>query len=203
MSFNLSSKILSLPGQLVKHTQHDLSQQKLTIYCHRDRRYRLVDPVSGKSAKVNCYLRRTVRDLPLCGYDCHLEIELAQVITSDGKRSMEYCEFVDKGSRYTVRFCQLISGLCRHMSIQAVSRHLNIRWETVKNIDKFYLGSTLPALDPGELRGLKYIGVDEVARAKGHDYMTVIYDMEQGHLIGVETGRTAEVFSSFLKRLPP
>ena len=148
-------------------------------------------------------MRRTVRDLPLCGYDCHLEIELAQVITSDGKRSMEYCEFVDKGSRYTVRFCQLISGLCRHMSIQAVSRHLNIRWETVKNIDKFYLESTLPALDPGELRGLKYIGVDEVARAKGHDYMTVIYDMEKGHLIGVETGRTAEVFSSFLKRLPP
>lgn len=32
--------------------------------------------------------------------------------------------------------------------------------------------------------------------------MTVIYDMVSGHLIGVETGRTAEVFSGFLKRLP-
>lgn len=32
--------------------------------------------------------------------------------------------------------------------------------------------------------------------------MTVIYDMEKGHLIGVETGRTSDVFSSFLKRLP-
>jgi transposase len=46
------------------------------------------------------------------------------------------------------------------------------------------------------------MGVDEVARVRGHDYMTVIYNMVSGHLIGVETGRTAAVFSTFLKRLP-
>lgn len=34
------------------------------------------------------------------------------------------------------RFCRLVSGLCRHMSVQAVSRHLNIRWGAVKNMDK-------------------------------------------------------------------
>jgi transposase len=77
-----------------------------------------------------------------------------------------------------------------------------MRWETVKNMDKFYLESTLPALDPSHLIGLKYLGVDEVARAKGHDYMTVIYDMVSGHLIGVETGRTAEVLANFLRRIP-
>ena len=88
------------------------------------------------------------------------------------------------------------------MSIQAVSKHLNLRWETAKNIDKAYLHQTLPALEPENLTDLKYIGVDEVARAKGHDYMTVVYDLLEGHLIWVETGRTAEVFSSFLKRLP-
>jgi transposase len=89
------------------------------------------------------------------------------------------------------------------MSISAVAKHLNLRWETVKNMDKFYLESTLPALDPTQLKGLKYLGIDEVARAKGHDYMTVIYDRVTGHLIGVETGRTSEVLTNFLKRLPP
>jgi len=79
---------------------------------------------------------------------------------------------------------------------------LQPRWDTVKNMDRFYLESTLPALDPSQLKDLKYLGVDEVARAKGHDYMTVIYDMVSGHLIGVETGRTADVFSDFLKSLP-
>ena len=86
-----------------------------------------------------------------------------------------------KGCRFTRRFCRMISGLCRYMSIQAVSRHLGLRWETVKNIDRAYLEESLPALDPTQLTGLKYLGVDEVARAKGHDYMTVIYDMVEGH----------------------
>jgi len=88
------------------------------------------------------------------------------------------------------------------MSIQSVSRRFGIRWETVKNIDKNYLEKNLPALEPEKLTDLKYIGVDEVARAKGHDYMTVIYDMVKGYLIGVETGRTADVFTAFLKRIP-
>ena len=141
--------------------------------------------------------------MPLFGYPCVIEMELAQVFISKNKRRLEHCEFVDKGCRFTRRFCRMISGLCRHMSIQAVSRHLGVRWETVKNIDKAYLAETLPALAPTQLTGLKYLGVDEVARAKGHDYMTVVYDRVEGHLIGVEMGRTADVFSGFLKQLPP
>ena len=202
MSISISSKILSLPGQIVKSAQHDLSQRKITLHCDRDRRYRAVDTLTGSSAGVNRRVRRTIRDVPLCGYDCYIEIELAQLATADGKRRIEACEFVEKGSRFTRRLCHLISGLCRHMSIKSVALHLGLRWETVKNIDKAYLEKTLPGLDASQLTNLKYIGVDEVARAKGHDYMTVIYDMEKGHLIGVETGRTAEVFSGFLKRLP-
>ena len=203
MSLNISSQILSLPGQRVKHVQHDLEHQRLTITCSRDRRFRVVDPTTGRLGSINSYQRRTIRDLPLCGFDCYLEIELAQVNTSNGRRLLETVGFVETGNRYTVRFCQLVSGLCRHMSISTVARHLHLRWETVKNMDKFYLESTLPALDPSHLIELKYLGVDEVARAKGHDYMTVIYDMVSGHLIGVETGRTAEVLANFLKRIPP
>lgn len=201
MSLNIASQILSLPGQRVKHVQHDLDRQRITVTCDRDHRYRVIDPITRNAGDVNCYQRRTIRDLPLCGFDCYLDIELAQVATANGRRLLEVSDIVDKGSRYSIRFCRLVSGLCRHMSISTVSRHLNLRWETVKNMDTFHLKSTLPALDPSQLRGLKYLGVDEVARAKGHDYMTVIYDMVSGHLIGVETGRTAEVFSGFLNCL--
>jgi hypothetical protein len=48
----------------------------------------------------------------------------------------------------------MISGLCRHMSIQAVSRHLGLRWETVKNIDKAYLEEAVH----GELASQAAIG---------------------------------------------
>jgi len=194
--------ILSLKGQRVNNIEHDKTNQRVVIHCTRDRRFKAIDPQTKKEGTVNQYVRRQVRDVPFMGLPCVLDIELAQVRSNTQQRRIEACEFVDKGCRYSKRFCRLVSGLCRHMSIQAVARHLNIRWDTVKNMDRFYLELTLPALSPEKLKGLKYIGVDEVARAKGHDYMTVIYDMEAGHLIGVETGRTADVFSSFLKSLP-
>jgi transposase len=202
MGIGISSNILGLVGQRVNEIKLDGLTQQVQIVCSRDRRKKVVDPVTGMKGTVNRYVSRLVRDLPFMGYPCRLEIELAQVFVSKNARRMEACEFVDKGNRFTRRFCRLVNGLCRHMSVQAVSRHLKLRWETVKNMDKAHLIDTLPALDPTQLTGLTSIGVDEVARAKGHDYMTVVYDMVSGHLIWVGTGRTAEVFSSFLTLLP-
>jgi len=202
MGVGIPTKILAVKGQRVNQIQYCDRSQSVIIHCKRDRRRKAVDPLTGKKGTINRYIRRQVRDVPFCGHRCMIEIELAQVWISKNERRIERCEFVDKGSRFTHRFCHLVSGLCRHMSIQSVARHLGLRWETVKNIDKAYLRKTLPALDPSVLTGLEYIGVDEVARAKGHDYMTVVYDMVEGHLIWVGTGRTAEVFSGFLRQLP-
>ncbi|MFA0481972.1 transposase, partial [Vibrio splendidus] len=70
----------------------------------------------------------------------------------------------------------------------------------VKNIDKEFLLSTLPALEPKKLINLVHIGVDEVARAKGHDYMTVVYDLVSGQLIWVDHGRTSNVLINFFEQ---
>ncbi len=202
MGTSIPRDILSLKGQRVNKIEHDQAQNQVIIHCSRDKRRSPIDPSTGLKGTVNQYVHRQVRDLPFMGLPCLIDIELAQVRIKDKVRHIEACEFIDKGSRYTKRFCKLVSGMCRHMSIQAVSRHLNLRWETVKNMDKAYLETSLPDLDPKHLKNLKRIGVDEVARAKGHDYMTVIYDMDEGHLIGVETGRTAAVLIAFLKKIP-
>ena len=201
MTISIPANILALKGQCVNQIEYNEALNKVIIHCYRDKRFKAIDPRTNVTGTINRYVRRSVQDLPLFGSPCVLEIELAQVWISKNERRIESCDFVYKGSRYTKRFCQLVSGLCRHMSIQAVSRHLDVRWETVKNMDKFHLESTLPALVPSQLKDLKYIGVDEVARAKGHDYMTVVYDMVAGHLIWVGTGRTADVFSGFLEAL--
>ena len=202
MGISIPTHIFGLKGQRVNGVELDEEEGQFIINCDRDRRYNAIDPMTGIKGTVNRYVSRTIKDVPLFGKPCVINIELAQVFISKNERRMEDCDFVETGSRFTNRFCHMISGLCRHMSIQAVANHLNLRWETVKNIDKQYMANTLPALDPTQLTDLKYIGVDEVARAKGHDYMTVVYDMMGGNLIWVEVGRTADVFSSFLTKLP-
>lgn len=202
MSINIPESILELKGQRVNRIDCNERTNTITIFCHRDKRFTPIDPVTHSPGTINCYVRRTVHDVPLLAYRLQIEIELAQVLSVDDKRHIERCEFVDKGCYYTKRFCLMISGLCRHMTISAVAKHFGLRWETVKNIDKAYLEDTLPSLIPEELTNLKYLGVDEVARAKGHDYMTLVYDLGSGQLVWVHAGRKAEVFSQFLKALP-
>jgi len=202
MSINIPANILGFSGQIVNEVTLNKEHKTAHILCRRDQRRKAIDPTTGKQGTVNRYITRQVKNIPLFGHPCYVNIELAQVFISKNERRIEQCDFVDKGCRFTQRYCHLISGLCRHLSIQAVSRHLCLRWESTKNIDKAYLHKTLPDLDPTQLKDLKYIGVDEVARAKGHDYMTVVYDMVDGHLIWVGTGRTSDVLSGFLEQLP-
>jgi len=201
MSAIIPAKILGLNGQCVNEIQEQ-TDGSLLISCRRDRRYNAVDPVTGKTGTINRYIRRRVWDIPLLQRPCLIEIEQAQVFIGKNERRIEVLDFVDPYSRHTKRFCQLVSGLCRHISIQTVARHFGLRWETVKNMDKAYLLATLPALRPEELSDLRWIGVDEVARAKGHDYMTVVYNLVSGELIWVHEGRTADTLSMFLHALP-
>ena len=197
----LLSQLISIHGQKIHSVEVDESTQTIDVYCRRDRRFKVVDPESQQPCTVNTYVSRTVYDLPISGKCCHIHIQLAQVRTIQGERRIESCEFVEKGVRYSRRFCEQISGLCRHMPISVIARHYGLRWETIKNIDKASLNRFLPASEPSKLSGLKRIGVDEVAKAKGHDYMTVVYDMDNGQLIWIEHGRTHHVLELFLTQL--
>ncbi len=44
-----------------------------------NRRNNAIDPVTGERGTVNRYVRRQVRDVPLFGYSCMIDMELAQV----------------------------------------------------------------------------------------------------------------------------
>lgn len=173
------------------------------IRCRRDKRVKPVDGLTGLKGRVHRRLKRTIQDVPFAGKRCYVEIEYAQVALGPSSARVEQLEFVDTRCRVTRRYARMISGLCRHMSLCVVSRYTGIRWESVKEIDKQYLKETLPAQDPGSLTGLRYLGVDEVARAKGHDYLTLVYDLERGDLLWVGVGRTAQALETFLDALTP
>ncbi|MBF4332533.1 ISL3 family transposase, partial [Vibrio anguillarum] len=153
----LSSALFNFKGQSVQSVTLEESSHSVLVKCKRDRRCKVVDPETGAPRTVDHYVHRRLSDLPVSGRPCVIEIELAQTRDRLGRRLIEATDFVDKGSRYTKRFCHFISGLCRYMSIHAVSKHLDIRWETVKNIDKAFLLSTLPALEPKNLTNLVHI----------------------------------------------
>ena len=47
------------------------------------------------------------------------------------------------------------------------------------------------------------IGVDEVSRAKGQTYLTLVYDLERGRLVWAGDGRSRETLERFFRDLGP
>ncbi len=80
MSTSIPKHILGINAQVVNTIQQQESG-KIIIVCNRDKRTRIIDPISKLKTTVNRYIRRTVKDLPLFGHPCLVEVELAQVNT--------------------------------------------------------------------------------------------------------------------------
>jgi len=199
MGITIASKIADYRGQCIESVE--VVEGNIHIHCRRDKRFAMRGGCSGWRGLLNRWRRRVIEDFPLFGMRTLVHIEYAQVFINKGNVEVEELPFVASGSRVTNRFARFISGLCRYMPISAVALYVGLRWNTVKNIDKAWIKKTLLMKCPSDLEGLEYIGVDEVARAKGHDYVTVVYDLGSGGLLWVHEGRTAAVLGQFLAAL--
>lgn len=84
------------------------------------------------------------------------------------------------------------------MTIEDISHNLGMSWNTVKDIEKTYLKRHFSRPD---LTGVRYIAIDEFAVSKGHEYMTVIMDLDSKRVLYVGKGRSQESLQKFWKRV--
>lgn len=201
----IPAKILGLEGQVIKDVVFNEESGRVRVICDRDRRRRPVDHRTGRRGAVNRLLRRTVLDVPLGGHPCEIEIEYAETFLSPGHVRVEQLSFVAPKARVTKRYARLIAGMARHMPISTVARHTGLSWDSVKAIECAHLAATLPIPRPQTLTGIRYLGVDEVARAKGQSYFTLVYDLSPGtgygRILWVKEGRESAVLLEFLDAL--
>ena len=201
----IPAKILGLEGQVIKEISFNEESGRMRVACARDRRRRPVDRSTGRRGSVNCLLRRTILDVPLGGHPCEIEIEYAETFLSPGHVRVEQLSFVAPKARVTKRYARLIAGMARHMPISTGARHTGLSWDAVKAIECAHLAETIPMPRPQTLTGIRYLGVDEVARAKGQSYFTLVYDLSPGtnygRILWVKEGRESAVLLEFLDAL--
>ena len=201
----IPAKIFGLEGQVIEDVVFNEDSGRVRVICNRDRRRRPVDHRTGRRGSVNRLLRRTVLDVPLGGHRCEIEIEYAETFLSPGHVRVEDLSFVAPKARVTKRYARLIAGMARHMPISTVARHTGLSWDSVKAIECAHLAETIPIPRPQTLTGIRYLGVDEVARAKGQSYFTLVYDLSpgtnHGRILWVKEGRESAVLIEFLDAL--
>jgi len=106
--------------------------------------------------------------------------------------------FAEPKKRYTRGFERYVLELSQFMTLEDVSRHLGISWDTVKEIQRRRLEIRYSR---PKLKQVRQMAIDEISIGKGHRYVTVVLDLESGAVVFVGQGKGADALDPFWKRL--
>jgi len=106
--------------------------------------------------------------------------------------------FTDPRYTYTRSFERYALELCRHMTIKDVARHLNVGWDMIKDIQKRNLEKRF---SHPKLKHLKRLAIDEISIGAGHNYLTVVLDLDSGAVVFVGDGKGSDALIAFWRRL--
>jgi transposase len=142
---------------------------------------------------------RLFRNLPVGSRPTHLLFQIPRVECHDCHRTRQVqFGFADPRRRYTLAFERYALELSQRMTIQDVSLHFGVSWDTIKDIQKRYLEKHFAR---PKLKHLRLLAIDEIAVGKGHRYLTVVLDLESGAVVFVGDGKGAEALEPFWRRL--
>jgi len=138
------------------------------------------------------------RHLNFFQHECYLEVRMPRVRLPDcGVRLVEP-DWAGRLAGFTLLFEALVLTLCREIPFAAVARLVNLSWHRVAAICERYVDLALDAADFSEVARL---AVDETARAKGHDYITLFADADARKVLFVAEGRGADTVAAFAEDL--
>jgi transposase len=142
---------------------------------------------------------RTFRTLPIGGKVVNLHFKVPRVLCFEcGAVRQVKLRFADPRKHYTRAFERYVLELSRLMTIQDVAQHLDVSWDTVKDIQARSLEQRF---GKPKLHKLQQIAIDEIAVGKGHHYVTIVLDLLTGAVVFVGNGKGTEALEPFWRRL--
>lgn len=138
---------------------------------------------------------RTFRTIPIGGKPVYLQFKVPRVMCfACGQVRQVKLGFAEPKKRYTHLFARYALELSRHMTIQDVAEHLQVSWDTIKEIQAHSLQRRF---GKPKLRKLRQIAIDEIAVGKGHHYLTVVLNLLSGAVVFVGDGKGVAALEPF------
>ncbi len=193
---SISSTIIDLPRLKIKASE--LKTDRILIHMEPDLRFKPRCSYCEAKAHPNRNHKREIRDLACFQHKVYINFTYREIICGQCGTVIEKFEFVTPYARVTTRMAEAVGHLCKYMNLSEVAKYFALDWKTVREIDKYYIKKQLEELP---LNNIRVIGMDEVACKKGHQYFTVIYDLERNQLLRIVEGRTEKAVSQFFQEM--
>lgn len=178
------------PGELVATVQR-VGQRPLR--CSR----------CGRSAARVVGTRRPVRqwrDLAMREHRLVVEYAPYRIWCRHCGLRVEGVPWADPWQRVTHALARAVAVLARELHWAAVAAHFRLNWKTVASVVE---ATVLWGLAHHRAPRLRVIGIDEVSRRKGQQYLTMVYDLQRGRVVWVGRDRTRATLERFFRWLGP
>lgn len=153
--------------------------------------------VAGEHPVHDTQIKR-LRHLNFFQHECFLEVRVPRVRLPDGSVRLVEPGWVGQLSGFTLLFEALVLMLAQQMPFAAVARAVNLSWHRVHAICSRYVELALAAAD---LSGVTAVAIDETSYRRGHEYLTLVADMQARRVAFVTTGKDASTIERFVTYL--
>lgn len=197
MSASLLYRAFCVRGYRYKSTRFEKGEIVFRIEAPRES---LRCPVCGCGhVHVIERFRRRWRAVPIGHRTVWIEMEIPRVECQQcGRRRRVPVAFAEPKVQRTRAFERYVGELLCFMTVQDISLHLGVSWDTVNAIQKKRLNKTFGR---PKLKHLQRIAIDEIHVGKRHRFVTLVVDLDSGAVVFVGRGRRADTLKPFWKRL--
>lgn len=153
-------------------------------------------PACGVNGQgVHDRIRRDWRHLDFFQYEAWLHAEVPRVDCSAcGKTSLVEVPWARPGSGFTLLFEALALSLCQSLPVAQAAAQLRVASKRLWRRIEHYVNA---ARARDVMTGIKVIGIDETSVKRGHEYVTVVHDLEAKRLLFMTPGRKHDTVVDF------
>jgi transposase len=186
-------------GKTYKYKNTEYRNGAVYFHLEKKDKHRCCTECRSRDIAFDDNVASTVKTVPIGGKEVFLVLHLKVLkCRKCGARRQESRDVAEARKSYTKILARYVLDLVRHMTILAVASHLKIGWDLVKSILKTDLQKKA---ERRSWRKVRRIAIDEIAIRKGHNYMTVVLDLDTGWVLYAAEGKDQESLKPFFLRL--
>jgi transposase len=157
-------------------------------------------PVCGTAAPVHDTIEKSWRHLNFFQFEAYLTARVPRVKCIDDDHGVKHVPvpWARAGSGFTLLFEALVMALVREMPVNAAAALLGEHDTRLWRVIDHYVQSARLQVDHSEVRR---VGMDETSARRGHDYVSLFYDMDRRQLLFATEGCDHETVKAFTEDL--
>jgi transposase len=172
----------------VSRVNLDMNGQRVDVWAEHPEDTAWVCPHCAKTLPLYDHAEeRTWRHLDSCQFQTHLHARIPRVACGEHGVVQVTVPWAEPRSRFTLLFERLAIDVLSQCDVSGATRILRISWDAA-------WGVMQRAVTRGHARKqariVRRIGVDEKAAAKGHRYLTLVCDLDEGTVEHIAEDRT-------------